>query len=80
MFSKISAASEYQIAWSDIPTASLQAELVRRAENVVQIQCGSGKARGSYNTSVHVAALILILLLSTGGQAWSLFPPPARLL
>lgn len=52
-------------AWLDIPTTLLRAELERRQES--PSTCGSGMGRGSYNTSLHVAALILILVLSTAG-------------
>ena len=64
-------ASHHQIAWANIPSAFLHAELTRREEALGKPPCGSGKARGSYNTSFHVAALILILLLSTGGESRS---------
>lgn len=57
----------HQVAWADVPSAFLHAELTRREEALEKPLCGSGKARGSYNTSFHVAALILILVLSTGG-------------
>ena len=56
-------------SWIDIPTEILRAELLRRADNDYEKpECGSNGARGSYNTSLHVAALILILVLSTAGQ------------
>ncbi|KAI9828642.1 MAG: hypothetical protein M1832_001745 [Thelocarpon impressellum] len=51
-------------AWN-IPTALLRAELARRDESPAKPKCGSGAGRGSYNTSLHVAALIIILTLST---------------
>lgn len=56
-------------AWADVPSEFLHAELTRREEAYGKPPCGSGKARGSYNTSFHVAALILILVLSTGGKS-----------
>lgn len=51
-------------SWSSISTEFLRAELARRDEEVTKPQCGSGK-KGSYNTSAHVFALVLILALST---------------
>lgn len=54
-----------QLVWSEIPTALLRAELVRRQDDSSKAACGSGKGRGSYNTSLHVAALVLILVVST---------------
>lgn len=53
--------------WSDIPTALLRAELGRRQDEVAKPACGSRGARGAYDTSLHVGALILILVLSTAG-------------
>ncbi|PGG98569.1 hypothetical protein AJ79_08822 [Helicocarpus griseus UAMH5409] len=63
---------------TDIPIAILRAELERRgyvgtrdddgSKDGVPAdgsQCGSGMKTGEYNTPLHVAALILILLLST---------------
>ncbi|KAF2397480.1 Zinc/iron permease [Trichodelitschia bisporula] len=50
--------------WLDIPTSLLRAELARRAEDPPRPECG-GKSRGVYNTPLHVAALVLILVLST---------------
>lgn len=49
-----------------ISTEILRAELARREEETIRPQCGSG-IKGSYNTSAHVFALILILVLSTVG-------------
>ncbi|KAI3391509.1 hypothetical protein diail_7207 [Diaporthe ilicicola] len=55
------------ISWSSLPTEWLLAELAKR-DNVTDSkpkpQCGSGK-KGSYDTFLHVAALVLILALST---------------
>ncbi|KAH8813057.1 Zinc/iron permease [Xylogone sp. PMI_703] len=50
--------------WADIPSEILRAELVRRQEDPPQPACGSGE-KGTYNTPLHVFALILILVLST---------------
>ncbi|TVY82064.1 Zinc-regulated transporter [Lachnellula suecica] len=47
-----------------ISTEFLRAELLRRDDEAAKPQCGSG-VKGSYNTSVHVFALGLILVLST---------------
>ncbi|KAK0631310.1 Zinc/iron permease [Immersiella caudata] len=51
-------------AWASIPTELLRAELLRRADGNDQPQCGSGKI-GHYDTGAHVAALFLILVVST---------------
>lgn len=52
----------------DISTEELRAELLKRVgEDYVKPECGTTGARGSYNTSLHVAALVLILVLSTAG-------------
>lgn len=61
--------SETQAIWSDIPTALLRAELERRQNGSGKPACGSGRTRGTYNTSLHVGALILILVLSTAGKS-----------
>ncbi|MCJ1396802.1 hypothetical protein MMC18_009694 [Xylographa bjoerkii] len=53
------------ISWSDIPTAILRAELQRRQDTPEKPACGTKGNRGSYNTSLHVFALVLILVLST---------------
>jgi solute carrier family 39 (zinc transporter), member 1/2/3 len=55
--------------WTDIPTALLKAELLRRQDGGSEQQpaCGSGHVKGLYNTPLHVGALILILVLSTLG-------------
>lgn len=53
-------------SWSGISTELLRAELARRDEDPPKPSCGSG-IKGSYNTSAHVFALILILALSTIG-------------
>jgi len=60
-------------SWS---TESLLAELARRNEAAVKPECGSG-IKGSYNTSAHVGALILILVLSTIGMYLVFLPPPS---
>jgi hypothetical protein len=59
--------------WVDIPTALLKAELLRRQDGGSEQPpaCGSRHVRGSYNTPLHVGALILVLILSTLGM---LFP------
>lgn len=54
-------------AWTDIPTDILRAELVRRQDGAQKPACGSGHVKGAYNTSLHVGALVLILVLSTAG-------------
>ncbi|KAH7363500.1 zinc-regulated transporter 2 [Plectosphaerella cucumerina] len=54
-------------SWANIPTELLLSELTRRREagdDNAKPQCGSGK-RGSYDTTLHVGALVLILCLST---------------
>ncbi|KAF4631813.1 hypothetical protein G7Y89_g6321 [Cudoniella acicularis] len=51
-------------SWSSISTEFLRAELARRDDGTTKPECGSG-IKGSYNTSAHVGALILILVLST---------------
>lgn len=48
--------------WSSIPTELLLAELSKRD---AKPQCGSGE-RGTYNMGLHVFALFLVLVLSTG--------------
>jgi zinc transporter 1/2/3 len=51
-------------SWADIPTAFLHAELARRQDvNTERPACGSSTS-SSYNTGIHVFALILILTLS----------------
>ena len=67
--SHLGIASNHYAPWTDIPSEFLHAELTRRYEALGKPLCGSGKARGSYNTSFHVAALVLILVLSTGGKS-----------
>ncbi|KAH0555856.1 hypothetical protein GP486_006196 [Trichoglossum hirsutum] len=73
--------------WADVPTALLRAELLRRenggSEQQQQQQpaCGSGHVKGSYNTPLHVGALILVLTLSTLGMSllqtfFSISPKP----
>ena len=66
-------------SWSDIPTVILRAELARRQDEVTKPTCGSGGNRGSYNTSLHVGALILILVLSTAGVCHLLVTPQLAL-
>jgi zinc transporter 1/2/3 len=50
----------------DVPTALLQAELLRR-DDAERPACGTG-VRGKYNTSLHVGALFLILFVSIAGK------------
>lgn len=51
-------------SWSELPTAVLRAELARRAtEDNERPACG-GAQKGRYDTTIHVGALILILVLS----------------
>ncbi len=53
-----------------VPTSVLQSELARRsAQTQSQPPCGSRTARGSYNTALHVWALVIILALSTFGTS-----------
>ncbi|KAK7416759.1 hypothetical protein QQZ08_011900 [Neonectria magnoliae] len=51
-------------SWASIPTHLILAELQRRKEDGKKPECGS-RTRGSYDTSAHVFALVLILTLST---------------
>jgi hypothetical protein len=57
----------------DISSHLLHAELRRRDGEITKPLCGSGRRKGSYNTSLHVAALFIILILSTLGRS---LPPP----
>ncbi|PSN69707.1 Zinc/iron permease [Corynespora cassiicola Philippines] len=52
------------LSWSDIPTHLLHAELLRRQEDE-RPTCGTKGGTGSYNTPLHVFALVLILAVST---------------
>lgn len=55
------------ISWSSLPTEWLLAELAKRDDAAdAKPECGSSK-KGSYDTFMHVVALILILALSTIG-------------
>lgn len=58
-------------AWTDIPTDLIRAELNRRQDGPQKPACGSGHVEGAYNTSLHVGALVLILVLSTAGRWWT---------
>ncbi|KAA6415644.1 MAG: Zinc iron permease [Lasallia pustulata] len=58
-------ASDLAGAWIDVPTDLLRAELSRRQDGPQKPACGSGHVKGAYNTSLHVGALVLILVLST---------------
>ncbi|KAK4550238.1 hypothetical protein LTR36_003205 [Oleoguttula mirabilis] len=52
--------------WTNLPTSLLHAELARREQSAdSRPACGSGANNHAYNTSLHVAALFQILLLST---------------
>ncbi|KAM5355331.1 hypothetical protein ACJ41O_001977 [Fusarium nematophilum] len=51
-------------SWASISTDAILAELKRRKEDGEKPECGS-RTKGSYDTSAHVFALILILALST---------------
>jgi hypothetical protein len=53
-------------SWDDVPTAVLQAQLARRQDTALP-SCGSSNT-GTYNTSIHVFALVLILLVSVAGS------------
>ncbi|KAH8596652.1 ZIP zinc transporter-like protein [Bisporella sp. PMI_857] len=57
--------------WTSISTELLRAELALRDEVPTKPACGSAK-KGNYNTSAHVFALILILVLSTGACGFPL--------
>lgn len=62
------------VSWDELPTSVLLAELERRQEDLTKPACGSA-GKGSYNTSAHVLALVLILFLSTICQ-YSILPSP----
>ena len=55
----------------DLPTELLRQELRARDDNETSSKptCGSGSNRIGYNTSAHVFALFLILVLSTLGMS-----------
>ena len=55
--------------WSHIPLHVLRSELQRRQKETDKPECGTEGHGGEYNTPAHVFALILILVLSTGGKA-----------
>ncbi|PNP80101.1 hypothetical protein FNYG_06811 [Fusarium nygamai] len=59
-------------SWASIPTDLILAELKRRKDDGEKPECGS-RTKGSYDTSAHVFALILILTLSTLACAFPLF-------
>lgn len=66
---------------SEVPVAILKRELARREEehggdgdetpDESGSTCGGNIKKGGYNTSLHVAALVLILILSTLGMSCS---------
>ncbi|KAL5612319.1 hypothetical protein BROUX41_000146 [Berkeleyomyces rouxiae] len=62
------------LSWSSVSTEVLLAELDRRDLGATKRkpQCGSGD-RGTYNTPLHLAALALILFVSTLACAFPLF-------
>lgn len=55
------------IPLSSIPYDTLLAELAKRENGDSKPQCGSNQ-KGSYDTPLHVFALVLILALSTIGM------------
>ncbi|KAK7520287.1 ZIP zinc transporter-like protein [Phyllosticta citriasiana] len=57
------AARDTLASWSELPLDMLRRELQRRQDDGERPECGSG-IKGSYNTPLHVFALILILVLS----------------
>jgi zinc transporter 1/2/3 len=60
--------------WSEVPTALLHAELARRQnDGSDRPACGSSKS-SNYNTTIHVGALILILVLSVACKYRSVAP------
>ncbi|KAK3329293.1 Zinc/iron permease [Apodospora peruviana] len=64
-------------SWSLIPTELLLAELSRRGEDAANTdntrpKCGS-EEQGTYDTGLHVGALILILVISTVSCGFPLF-------
>lgn len=56
------------VSLSSIPRDLLLAELAKRDTGDAKPECGSGK-KGSYDTPLHVFALVLILALSTLGTS-----------
>ena len=62
-------------SWSSIPTDLILEELRRRGEDEVKEKpsCKSAQ-QGHYNVSIHVVALVIILVLSTAGALHSSFP------
>lgn len=72
-------ATDTATPWADIPLDVLRSELARRqAAGDERPSCGSRDGKNSYNTPAHVAALFLILALSTLGE--SINPPDASVL
>lgn len=68
------------VSWSSIPTEWLLAELAKRDDGTTadpKPQCGSGK-KGSYDTALHVFALVLILVLSTAACGFPLLSSHSR--
>jgi hypothetical protein len=59
---------EIGLSYTEIPTHLLRAELHRRQQDAQERPaCGTKGGKGHYNTSLHVFALFLILVLSTAG-------------
>ncbi|ORY15031.1 Zinc/iron permease [Clohesyomyces aquaticus] len=74
------------LSWTDVPTHLLHAELLRRRDGE-RPACGTKGSKGSYNTPLHVFALILILVLSTAACSFPIivkrvpkFPIPHQFL
>ncbi|KAL8732618.1 MAG: hypothetical protein Q9166_002593 [cf. Caloplaca sp. 2 TL-2023] len=65
----------FERSWTEIPTALLQAEIVRRQDVSAKPACGSGKTSKAYDTPLHFFALLLILGLSVAACS---FPIIAR--
>lgn len=72
-------AERFASSLTDVPIAILRSELARREEGEggdggddapeeSGSTCGGNMKKGGYNTSLHVAALVLILVLSTLGM------------
>ena len=66
-------------SWASISTDTILAELRRRQEDGEKPACGS-RSKGSYDTSAHVFALVLILVLSTLGKSPSIATTDTRLI
>ncbi|KAI1529500.1 divalent heavy-metal cations transporter, partial [Pyrenophora tritici-repentis] len=53
---------------SQLPAHILHAELLRRQQDGERPKCETKGGKGTYNTLIHVLALLLILVLSTAGS------------